>query len=78
MNIWEAKYRALCQGIANKEMIENAELLVKKSMDLSAASMHDLGTIIDSMLHVVFFQQAKKTISDIESGKFNFNPEKKE
>ncbi len=37
MNIWEAKYKALCMAVNNESYIKNAEKLVESAIQMSRA-----------------------------------------
>ena len=57
--IYKHKYMALCQGITDKRMIENAELLVKKAVDISTASRTSLDEVITAMSRMISYSQSQ-------------------
>ncbi len=53
MNKWKAKYQALAAGITDKSLIDNAEKLVKISVDLSVMSANSFDNVFCAILKVV-------------------------
>lgn len=59
INEWEAKYKALAAGIQDKNLITNAEFLVRTALDLSSASPEPFDVVFYGMLQVVGLLQPK-------------------
>ena len=74
MNIWEAKYRALCQGIGDSKYIDNAEKLVEQAIKLSNQCNFSLGFIIEQMLAITSQQLIQQVEKDFLNGTGKHEP----
>jgi len=53
MNEWEAKYRALCQGVNDKDLIDKAEYLVERAVKISVSSQLNFWTVFHALSTMV-------------------------
>lgn len=65
---WKYKYDALCAGIENKELIENAEKLVKTAIEISATSAISFHECFHALLRAISLKRdLDKSASNLES-----------
>lgn len=66
MNIWEAKYKALCMGIDDQEYIDNAEKLVRIAHSLASATPYTFQETMYAMMDLVAPQQMVGTLAKLD------------
>lgn len=65
MNEWEIKYKALCAGIYDKSMIDNAERFAKVAIDLSIHTGKSLDECAWLMMDALKPEIAKRTKNNL-------------
>jgi hypothetical protein len=52
MDIWEARYKALCIGMENSKAIENAEKLIEATVKVSSTTCVPFDQVLATMVYV--------------------------
>lgn len=55
MNEWEAKYNAVLSGITDEHIVSNAELLVKRGIEISQTQVLPFREVMQEMLMIEAF-----------------------
>jgi hypothetical protein len=50
---WEVKYKALCAGIEDPELIKNAEKVMELAIHIAATRAVSLEEVVDELLKVI-------------------------
>jgi hypothetical protein len=53
MNEWEAKYKALLMGIADEQLVTNAEAIVQRSIEISRNTPQRFADVCAAMLDTI-------------------------